>query len=161
MKSGRGEQPRIGCLSDGWTVFCAMREDMREQPGACAVIVNGPGRLGLGRRLIGWIAAYAFVLHAVLAGAVVAQVSAGGGTPGFEICVDHPDGAGAPAQGQHQHDQCALHCAAAFGFAALAVALIAILFPLRPVAYAPRRSVHQALPFPCRAGLSRAPPLTA
>jgi hypothetical protein len=115
--------------------------------------------MGLGRQLIGWIAAYAFVLHAVLAGAVVAQLAAGSGAPGFEICVSHPDGAGAPAQGQHQHDQCALHCAAVTGFVALA--LIALVFPLRPVAYVRRRSDHPALAFACRAGRSRAPPLPA
>ena len=32
-----------------------------------------PPRMGLGRRLIGWIAAYAFILHAVLAGIVATQ----------------------------------------------------------------------------------------
>ena len=103
------------------------------------MIVGRRARLGLGRRLIGWIAAYAFVLHAVFAGAVVAQLATGSGAPGFEICVSHPDGAGAPAQGQHQHDQCALHCAAVTGFASLALALIALIFPLRPIAYRSRR----------------------
>ncbi|MEJ0078492.1 MAG: DUF2946 family protein [Alphaproteobacteria bacterium] len=117
--------------------------------------------MGLGRRLIGWIAAYAFVLHAVLAGAVVAQLGAGSGVPGFEICVSHPDGAPAPAQGQHQHDQCALHCAAVAGLATLALALIALVFPLRPIAFTPRRRFQPASSFLCRAGRSRAPPLTA
>jgi hypothetical protein len=129
---------------------------------ACGAMIRAQRtRFGLGRRLTGWIAAYAFVLHAVLAGAVVAQFAAGAPAPGIEICLDHPDGVPSPAQGQHQHDQCALHCAAALGFAALAVALIAILFQLRPLAYAPRRTVHRAPTFPSRAGLSRAPPLTA
>jgi hypothetical protein len=115
----------------------------------------------MGSRLIGWIAAYAFVLHAVFAGAVVAQFAAGSPAPGFEICVDHPDGAGAPGQAQHQHDQCALHCAAVAGLTPLLLALIALVFPLRPVAYAPRRRPQPALSFLPRAGLSRAPPLTA
>ena len=125
------------------------------------VVARQKARLGLGRQLIGWIAAYALVLQAVLAGAVVAQLAATSGAPGFEICVSHPDGSPAPAQGQHQHDQCALHCAAVAGFAPLALALIALIFPLRPVAYAPRRRVQPALRFLCRAGLSRAPPLKA
>jgi hypothetical protein len=117
--------------------------------------------LGLGRRLIGWIAAYAFVLHAALAGAVVAQLAAGAPTAAFEICVGHPDGAPAPAHGQHQHDQCALHCAAFVGFAALALALLAVVFPLRPFTYRRRRNSHSQLGFFCRAGQSRAPPLPA
>jgi hypothetical protein len=125
------------------------------------VVAKRPGRLGFARRLIGWIAAYAFVLHAVFAGAVVAQLAAGAPTPGFEICVDHPDGTPAPAQGQHQHDQCALHCAAVAGLAPLVLALIALLFPLRPVTYTARARFHLAPTFLCRAGRSRAPPLTA
>jgi hypothetical protein len=126
-----------------------------------AVALERRTRLGRGRRLIGWIAAYAFVLQAVFAGAVVAQLTAGAGTPSFEICVDHPDGSSAPAQGQHQHDQCALHCAAVSGLAPLALALIALAFPLSPFAYAPRRRLQPALTFLCRAGQSRAPPLAA
>jgi len=117
-------------------------------------------RMGAGRQLIGWIAAYAFVLHAVLAAALGAQIAAHA-TPGFELCLSHPDDTTAPAQGEHQHDQCALHCAAVAGFAALAVALIALVFPLRPIAYARRRSVHAGPRFLCRAGRSRAPPLPA
>jgi hypothetical protein len=123
--------------------------------------LTGSARSQLVRRLIGWIAAYAFVLHAVLAGAVVAQLAAAAPTSAFEICVDHPDGAGAPAQGQHQHDQCALHCAAVAGFAPLALALIALIFPLRPMTYAARRTPPRLTIFPSRAGLSRAPPLSA
>jgi hypothetical protein len=119
------------------------------------------GRLGLGRRLVGWIAAYAFVLHAVLAGVVAAQFAAGTPTPGFELCLTHPDGAGAPAQGQHQHDQCAIHCAAALGFAGLAVGLIAFIFPLRPIGYAFIRHSRSAPSFLNRAGRARAPPLPA
>ena len=113
------------------------------------------------RRLISWIAAYAFVLHAAFAGLVVAQLAVNSSVPGFEICVSHPDGAGAPAQGQHQHDQCTLHCVAVAGFPPLALALIALVFPLRPVAYALRRHLPPAPSLLCRAGQSRAPPLTA
>src|SRR6476659_3145615 len=102
------------------------------------VIAERRKRFGVGRQLIGWIAAYAFVLHAVFAGMVASQLAAGKGTVSFELCLTHPDGTPAPAQGQHQHDQCALHCAAVAGFAPLALALIALIFPLRPVAYAPR-----------------------
>jgi len=138
-----------------------MRKDVRAQPKGVWVTGARRGRQGLGRRLIGWIAAYAFVLHAIFAGAVVAQLAATSGAPGFEICVSHPDGAPAPAQGQHQHDQCALHCAAVSGFAPLALALIALIFPLRPVAYAPRRRFQPASTLLCRAGMSRAPPLRA
>ena len=117
---------------------------------------------GLGRQVVGWIAAYAFVLHAVFAGMVATQLAAGKGAPAFELCLTHPDGTTAPAQGQHQHDQCALHCASVAGFAALALALIAFIFPLPPAGYAPvhRRFFH-ASSFLCRAGQSRAPPLTA
>jgi hypothetical protein len=123
----------------------------------------------LGRRLAGWIAAYAFVLHAVLAGMVATQLAAGKTAAGFELCVTHRDGTRAPAQdgmpapaqGQHQHDQCALHCAAVAGFAALALALIALVFPLRPMGYTLIRRAYPAPSFLCRAGLSRAPPLPA
>ena len=138
-----------------------MRKDMPAQPKGVCVIGARRERWGLGRRLIGWIAAYAFVLHAIFAGAVVAQLAATSGAPGFEICVSHPDGAGAPAQGQHQHDQCVLHCAAVTGFAPLALVLVALIFPLRPVAYAPRRRFRPPTNFLCRAGMSRAPPLRA
>jgi hypothetical protein len=117
--------------------------------------------LGLGRRLIGWVAAYAFVLHAVFAGMVATQLAAGKGVAGFELCITHPDGTPAPAQGQHQHDHCALHCAAVVGFAALALALIALAFPLRPIGYVPVRRPYRAPRSLCRAGLSRAPPLPA
>jgi hypothetical protein len=126
-----------------------------------AVTSGRQRRLGLGRRLIGWIAAYAFVLHAVLAGAVGVQIAANAAAPGFELCLAHADGTSAPAQDQHPHDQCALHCAAVLGFAALALALIAFVFPLRPIAYVRRRSAAPQLGFLCRAGLSRAPPLPA
>jgi hypothetical protein len=114
----------------------------------------------LARRLVGWVAVYAFVLHAVFAGAVGVRIAANAAA-GFELCLDHPDDGPLPAHGQHAHDQCALHCAAAVGFAALAVALIAVLFPLGAARYSPRRIVRSASIFHSRAGQSRAPPLTA
>ena len=126
-----------------------------------AVALKGPMRLGLGRRLIGWIAAYALVLHAVFAGMVIAQRAPAASAASFEICVSHPDGVPASAPGQHQHDQCALHCAAVAGLAPLVLALIALAFPLRQFAYPRRRRFHSPSTFLCRAGLSRAPPLTA
>jgi hypothetical protein len=125
------------------------------------VVTGRRGRFGLGRQLIGWIAAHAFVLHAVLAGMVATQFAAGKAAAGFELCLTHPDGTAAPAQGQHQHEQCALHCAAAAGFAALALALIALVFPWRPIGYVPARRPYRAPSLLCRAGLSRAPPLPA
>ena len=121
------------------------------------VVVGLRRRFGLGRQLVGWIAAYAFVLHAVFAGMVATKLAAGKGAAGFELCVTHPDGTPAPAQSQHQHDQ----CAAVAGFAALALALIALVFPLRPIGYVPVRRSYRAPSSFCRAGLSRAPPLPA
>jgi hypothetical protein len=125
------------------------------------IVTTQRGRLGWGRQLIGWITAYALVLNAVLAGAIGVQLAANAAA-GFELCLTHPDGAPAPAQDQHQHDQCALHCAALTGFVALAVALIAFAFPQSPMSYARRRSRYLApTAFLCRAGKSRAPPLPA
>lgn len=100
---------------------------------------------------------------------VATQLAAGKGAAGFELCLTHPDstpapsqdGMPAPGQSQHQHDQCALHCSGVVGFAALALALIAFVFPLRPIGYAPVRRFYRAPSFLCRAGLSRAPPLSA
>ena len=132
------------------------------------VVAGRRGRFGLGRQLVGWIAAYAFVLHAVFAGMVATQLAAGKGALGFELCITHPDGTralvqdGVPAPAHsHQHEQCALHCAAVAGFAALALALIALVFPLRPIGYVPIRRSYRAPSLLCRAGLSRAPPLPA
>lgn len=139
----------------------AARQNATARGRAHGVTTIRRGRLGLGRRLVGWIAAYALVLHAVLAGAVGVQIAANATAPGFELCLFHADGASAPAQGEHAHDQCALHCAAVLGFAALALTLIAFVFPLHPIAYARRRSSVPQLRFLCRAGRSRAPPLPA
>ena len=125
------------------------------------MVTKRRGRSRFARQLIGWIAAYAFVLHAILAGAVAVQFAVSASASGFELCLTHPDGTTAPAQSQHEHGQCAIHCAAFAGFAALAIALVALIFPLRPVAYSRRRNVQPVSAFACRAGCSRAPPLTA
>ena len=130
------------------------------------MVTERRARFGLGRQLVRWIAAYAFVLHAILAGMVATQLAVSSAAPTFELCLTHPggtpasapDGLPAPA---HQHDQCALHCAGVTGFAVLALALIAFVFPLRPIGYAPIRRAYPAPSFLCRAGLSRAPPLPA
>jgi hypothetical protein len=117
--------------------------------------------MGAGRRLIGWIAAYALVLHAVLAGIVATQASVSrAGAHAFELCLTDPDGAALPGQSQHEH--CAIHCAAAGAVPVLLLALLAVLFPVpagrRLVALFPMASVDLLR----RAGLgSRAPPLPA
>jgi hypothetical protein len=118
-------------------------------------------RLGPGRRLIGWIAAYAFILQAVFAGMVATQAAATGtAAHSYELCLTGPDGAALP--GHTQHESCAIHCAVAGALPVLVLALVALLFPLR-------RRQQFALLFAAgsfdllrRAGLgSRAPPLTA
>jgi hypothetical protein len=115
-----------------------------------------------GRRLIGWIAAYALVLHAVLAGIVATQVAvASAATAGFELCLAGADGAAIPAHGP-KHQDCAIHCLTiAGGVPALALVLFALLFPLRTpsrhVAFIPSRAPQ----FLRRAGRSRAPPYPA
>ena len=119
-------------------------------------------RMSMGRRLIGWVAAYALVLHAVLAGIVATQAlaRANGAAPhGFELCLTDPDGSTLP--GQSQHENCAMHCAVAGGLPALVLAVLALLFSSTA-----RRVVHSApaagLDLLRRAGLgSRAPPLPA
>jgi hypothetical protein len=115
----------------------------------------------MGRQLIGWIAAYALVLHAIFAGAVATQLAAKTiGSAGFELCLD-PDGAPVAGHGQAQHEGCAIHCfTLAGGLPLLAVALLALLFPPRDRS----RAVSCTAPGPyrfCRAGRSRAPPLPA
>jgi hypothetical protein len=127
----------------------------------CGVTASRP-RLRLARRLIGWIAAYAFVLHAVFAGAIAAQLAVGAGAPGFEICLGDADGAPIPGHGQKsQHESCALHCVAFAGAAALVIALIALLFPLRNAPARWHSVFRPRIHFLCRAGNSRAPPLPA
>jgi len=120
-------------------------------------------RMGLGRRLIGWIAAYALVLQAMLAGIVATQALAranGAGAHGFELCLTDPDGNTLP--GQSRHENCAMHCAVAGGLAALALALTAfIVFPPRGAPRVPRLVFRPTIDLLCRAGRSRAPPLPA
>ena len=119
-------------------------------------------RMRFGRRLIGWVAAYAFVLHAALAGAVATQLAASANASGFEICLGDTDGAPVPGHGHTQHENCAIHCATfAGGVAVLALALIALLFPPRFAPRAPRLVFRPAIDLLCRAGRSRAPPLPA
>ena len=118
----------------------------------------------MGRRLIGWIAAYALVLQAMLAGIVTAQAlgrANGAGAHGFELCLTDPDGSTLP--GQSRHENCAMHCATlAGGFAALALALIGfIVFPPRRAPRVPRLVFRPTIDLLCRAGRSRAPPLPA
>jgi len=116
----------------------------------------------LGRRLVGWIAAYAFVLHAALAGAVATQLAASANASGFEICLGDADGAPLPGHGHTQHENCAIHCVAvAGGVAVLALALTALLFPPRFAPRAPQVVFRPAIDLLCRAGLSRAPPMPA
>jgi hypothetical protein len=120
-------------------------------------------RMGLGRRLIGWIAAYALILQAVLAGIVATEAlgrANGAGAHGFELCLTGPDGAALP--GQSQHENCAMHCAVAGGLPALVLALIAfIVFPPRRAPRVPHLVFRPAIGLLCRAGRSRAPPLPA
>jgi hypothetical protein len=118
-------------------------------------------RMGLGPRLIGWVAAYALVLHAVLAGVVATELAArGAGTSGFELCLTGPDGGALPGHSQSQHENCAIHCTTIAGnAAALASAAVPLLFPSlaeRPVVYFPWIASVDLLR---RDGLgSRAPP---
>jgi hypothetical protein len=115
-----------------------------------------------GRQLIGWVAAYAFVLHAALAGAVATQLAASANASGFEICLGDADGAPVPGHGHTQHENCAIHCVAvAGGVAVLALALIALLFPSRTAPRASRLFFGPAIDLLCRAGRSRAPPMPA
>jgi hypothetical protein len=118
-------------------------------------------RMGLGRRLIGWIAAYGFILQAVFAGMVATQVAATGtAAHSFELCLTGADDTALP--GHTQHENCAIHCAVAGALPLLVLAVVALLFPLR------RRQQFVPL-FSAghfdrlrRAGLgSRAPPLPA
>jgi hypothetical protein len=118
-------------------------------------------QFGAARRLIGWIAAYAFVLYAVLAGALATQFAVSAHAA-FEICLNDIDGVPSPGHAQGQHEDCAIHCATVVGAVpALALALLQLLFWPR-AQLGPRQFVvsrpHEYL---CRAGLSRAPPLPA
>ena len=120
-------------------------------------------RMGFGRRLIGWVAAYSFILHAVLAGIVATQAAAranGAGLHGFELCLTGADGAALP--GQSQHENCAIHCAVAGSVPALVLALVALLFPMLLRRRAVFLFAADSFDLLRRAGLgSRAPPLPA
>ena len=127
------------------------------------MIRSAQTRLRFGRQLVGWIAAYAFVLHTAFAGIVATQVAiASAKTAGFELCLSSEDGAAPPGHTQGQHENCAIHCATAAGAApALVLALLALVFTLR-AAPRPLRFVFSS-PFEYlrRAWQSRAPPLPA
>jgi hypothetical protein len=118
-------------------------------------------RMGWGRRLIGWLAAYAFILQAVFAGMVATQaVATGTAAHSFELCLTDPEGTALP--GQTQHENCAIHCAVAGALPVLALVLVALLFPLpHRQQFAPLFSAG-CFDLLRRAGLgSRAPPLPA
>src|ERR1043166_5024458 len=86
--------------------------------------------MGIGRQLVGWIAAYALVLQAALAGIVTTQLAVTKAAHGFEICLTDPDGAPVPAGHHAQHENCAIHCnAVAGGAPAAATAVTAAAFP--------------------------------
>jgi hypothetical protein len=122
-----------------------------------------PSRTRVWRQLVGWIAAYAFVLHTAFAGIVATQFAiASAKSAGFEICLTGPDGSALPGHTQGQHENCAIHCATIAGAVpALALALLALLFPPR-APLRPRQFVFsRSFKYLRRAGLSRAPPLSA
>jgi hypothetical protein len=116
-----------------------------------------------GRRLIGWIAAYALVLHAVLAGIVATQFAVtSAATAGFELCLTGADGAAIPGHGQSQHQNCAIHClTVAGGVPALALAFLALLLPARTISRRVTFISTRTPAFLHRAGRSRAPPYPA
>ena len=119
-------------------------------------------RMGIGRRLIGWIAAYALVLHAVLAGVVVTQSAAvNSAAHGFEICLTDPDGAPIPAGKHAQHESCAIHCSAVANGTPPAAALVVAtaFFPSFTVTHVTYATPAGTFDLPHRDGLgSRAPP---
>ena len=117
-------------------------------------------RLSLGRRLVGWIAAYALVLQAMLAGVVTTQLAATKAAHGFELCLTDPDGAPLPAGNHAQHESCAIHCSAVAAVApALAPAVTAALFPAHTGEYLGHAIPVTSFDLLRRAGLgSRAPP---
>lgn len=116
--------------------------------------------MGVGSRLIGWIAAYALVLQAALSGIVTTQLAATKAAHGFEICLTDRDGAPVPAGNHAQHESCAIHCnALAGGAPATDVVAALVVFPV--FAAADVFYSAQTAPFDLlrRDGLgSRAPP---
>lgn len=127
------------------------------------MIRSAQARRRFGRQLVGWIAAYAFVLHAAFAGILATQFAiASAKTAGFEICLTGPDGAALPGHTQGQHENCAIHCATVAGAVPiLALALLALLFPPRMPSRARPLVFSRRFEYLRRAGLSRAPPLPA
>ena len=127
------------------------------------MIRSAQTRLRFGRQLVGWIAAYAFVLHTAFAGIVATQVAISSAkTAGFELCLSSEDGAALPGHAQAQHENCAIHCASVAGaLPLLALALIAFLFPPRRPSRPRPFVVPRRFEYLRRAGLSRAPPLPA
>lgn len=71
---------------------------------------GGIGRMSTWRRLVSWVAIYAFVLQSIFVGMAGFAAAAPDGIAGFEICQHSPGGAdsggGLPAQ--HPLDQA--HC---------------------------------------------------
>lgn len=119
-------------------------------------------RMGIARRIVGWAAAYAFVLHAMLAGVVATQIAATAKVSGFELCLTGADGNPLPGHTQSQHESCAIHCATAGGaLPLLALALLALVFAPRALPRTQRFVFLRPFEYLCRAGLSRAPPLPA
>ena len=126
---------------------------------------SGPSRTRFGRQLVGWIAAYALVLHAVFAGIVathLAVATASATTPAFEICLAGHDGAPISGHGQGQHENCAIHCATVAGAVpVLALALLALVFALRATSRPVQFAFSSPFEYLRRAWQSRAPPLPA
>jgi len=124
-----------------------------------------PSQTPFGRQLVGWIAAYALVLHAAFAGIVATQLAvatAGTTAPGFEICLSGHDGAPISGHGQGQHENCAIHCATVAGAVpVLALALLALVFAPRGTSRPVRLVFSGSFEFLRRAWQSRAPPLPA
>ncbi len=127
------------------------------------VIRSAQTRSRFGRQLVGWIAAYAFVLHAAFAGMVATQFAiASAKTAGFELCLTGPDGGALPGHTQGQHENCAIHCATVAGAVPILVlALLALLFPPRAPMRLRQPVFLRRIEYLRRAGLSRAPPLPA
>ena len=116
--------------------------------------------MGLGRRLTSWIAAYALVLHAMLAGVVTTQLAATNlPAHGFEICLTDPNSTPAPSH-HSQHEDCAIHCnIVANGAPALAAAIAAPAFPTQAASPIVHLAPTASFDLLRRAGLgSRAPP---
>jgi hypothetical protein len=120
--------------------------------------------VGLGFRLVGWITAYVFVLHALLAGATATrlEVNAGlAGAPGFETCSTSLDGRPLPGHAPSQHENCAIHCAVAGNLPPHTPAILALQLPQRSTLQPAGSFPTDTIIFAHRAGLSRAPPLHA